>query len=146
MNLAALLLLGSVIERRSRALLLASVCVGMVGVDIWFLQTSTSRYYCGWSGVLNTLLLVALYCLYWPAAAQTPALRWRRRANNLVIVLIAAGALLKTLYEGQQGQALASQTLWPSAPGAHLAGWLAGLLVVLIIVLSARRNQPRRGA
>ena len=142
-NAAALVMLASIIEQRSRALLLASVVAGMGFVALWFFLSGPNRYYCGWSGVLNTLLIVALYTLYWPAPADSAAAvdSWRRQSNNAIIAVVALGALLKGLYELHTGTALVSNSLWQPAPGAHLAGLTAGAALVLL-ALTGRWPNP----
>jgi len=144
-NLGALFLLGSIVEQRSRHLLLATLITGMLSVSAWFLWQSGSTYYCGWSGALNSLLLVALGSLYWskdkpPVAGATPN---QRRLNNGILWLIALGALLKNLVEAASGIALVSSTTWQSAPGAHLAGWTAGLLLLGCLSFVAAQSASR---
>ena len=88
--------------------------------------------------MLNSLLLVALYTLYWrqPEASSTNPQRsvspelTRYPVSNAIILLVLLGALLKNLYELQTGVALVSDGQWEPAPGAHLAGWFAGLLLL----------------
>ena len=129
-NLLALVVLAWTIERRSRLLLMLSLLVGMVAVGVWFFSLTDAPYYCGFSGVLNALLVVALYTLYLPHDLRGLAAP-RRHVYNGILVLVAVGALVKNLYELATGAALVSNTAWDSAPGAHLAGWVAGLGVVL---------------
>ena len=126
-NLLGLVVLCLVLERVSRKLLLSALVAGMVGVTLWFHLIADSAYYVGWSGVLNSLLVCALWALYLPAGADYPAAtRW---LNNLVLGAIAAIALAKHGWELATDTALVTHTLWPSAPGAHLAGICAGCVV-----------------
>jgi len=127
-NTSAILLLACLVEQRSRTLLVVALVVGMVAVSGWFAYQSLSTYYCGWSGVLNCLLLVALAGLYW--GPQDASKARYRHVNNGILGVIAVGALLKSLYEYATGTALVSNTLWPSSPGAHLAGLFAGTLLI----------------
>jgi rhomboid family GlyGly-CTERM serine protease len=61
-NCLGLAVLGTLIEIRSRRLLWAALVAGMVCVSILLLSPfSQLEYYCGLSGVLNALLLVALW-------------------------------------------------------------------------------------
>lgn len=126
-NSAALLLLGSIVEQRSRGLLLCTLIGGMCSVGVWFYWQADSNYYCGWSGALNAALLVALATLYWPTSTPPSA---SQRYYNGLLWLVALGALAKNLYEYSSGVTLVSETFWQPAPAAHLAGWAAGLLLV----------------
>jgi len=117
-NLAGLAILGSVVERHfGGKLLLGGLLLGSLLVDLvlWTAMPWLS-YYCGLSGVLNTLLVTALAAL------------WRQSPQ--ITLLVGAGSLLKILWEMTTGQALLTHTTWAAVPAAHLAGWLAGLLLV----------------
>jgi membrane associated rhomboid family serine protease len=76
-------------------------------------------YYCGLSGVLNTLLLAALWY------------EWRRTRSWLIIV-ITLGAVIKTLIEVSSGEALLTHIDWPPYAWSHVAGLIGGILLVLI--------------
>lgn len=119
-NLAALLLLGTMVERCSRSLLIAGLLFGSLGVDamLWWV-TPGLTHYCGLSGVLNALLLPALAAL------------WRADGNG-PLWLIGGLSIGKILVEMTSGNALFTHTLWASVPESHLAGWLAGLLLVML--------------
>jgi rhomboid family GlyGly-CTERM serine protease len=118
-NLAALALLGAIVERHSRGLLLAGLLSGSLGVDamLWF-DSHGLTHYCGLSGVLNALLPLAL------------AKFWRPDRRGAVL-LVGGLSLGKILFEMASGNALFTATSWVSVPKAHLAGWLAGLLLVV---------------
>jgi hypothetical protein len=75
------------------------------------------RFYCGLSGALNTVLLVTLYLL-----RGTIAPVW--------LYAFAAVVALKLVWESHTGVALLTHTRWPSAVGAHVAGYAAGLVTV----------------
>lgn len=133
-NLAALLLLGTLVERQDRGLLLACVLLGGLAVNItllWALPGMT--HYCGLSGVLNTLLLPVLAGL-------------RRPAGNGPLWLMVGLSLGKILVELTGGAALFTDTSWASVPEAHLAGWLAGLLPGAWIWASGWRDMLPRGS
>jgi len=129
-NLVALLLLGSMVELRSRTLLIAALLSGSAGVAamLW-LASPALGYYCGLSGVLNALLL--------PAQVTV-----RRPADNGLLWLIGVLSLGKILVELASGQALFTHTLWASVPEAHLAGWLAGLLLLCCLPSRLRDMLP----
>jgi rhomboid family GlyGly-CTERM serine protease len=119
-NVGALLLLGSIVEAGGRRLLPLGLLAGTVAVDLllWWGVPEMSRY-CGLSGVLNTLLVIAL----WTA--------WRR-SNHWIPWAVGVASLLKIVAESSSGQALLTQTAWAGFPMAHLAGWLAGCMLVML--------------
>lgn len=116
-NALALLCLGWLGETRARLRFAASIAVGVIAVDVWFAWFNSSlRYYCGLSGVLNTVLLVTLY-----AQRDSIAPRWLFAFAGLVAA--------KLVWEWHSGLALLTHTQWPPAVGAHAAGFGAGLLL-----------------
>ena len=119
-NLTALLLLGSIVESSRRWLLPLGLLAGSIGVDLW-LWTGLPGIvrYCGLSGALNTLLILALWTTW-------------KRSGHWLVWAIGLGSLLKILVEMADGRALLTQTAWPSVPSAHLAGWLVGCLLVAL--------------
>ena len=117
-NITALLLLGALFEARLQWRLLLVLLIGTVGVDAWLLWGDTTlHYYCGLSGILNSLLIVGLLQL------------WREFRHPLV-VLTGVGAAVKILVEIKAGQALLTQAAWPSVPTVHAVGFLCGLVFV----------------
>lgn len=134
-NLLGLAVLGYLVERRSRVLLLVAVGGGMGAVTLWFHLLSDTTYYVGWSGVLNCLFVCSLWTLYLPVSQSDLYSLQTRRMNNALVAVIAIGGLAKALWELAQGEALLTHTLWPSAPGAHLAGMLAGSLICGTLLL-----------
>lgn len=133
-NLAALLVLGWIVEMRGRRGLIAGLLVGTLGVDLmlWLVLPGLT-FYCGLSGVLNSLLLLALASLWQGATAP---------------VLVATGglSLLKVVSEISAGQAMFTQTAWTSVPEAHLAGWLAGLALLVAGLPVFRAGHAPRSA
>ena len=79
-------------------------------------------FYCGLSGILNGLMILGLLHLW-------------RDLRHPVILLIASGAGLKILIEIQLGQAMLTQTAWPSLPRAHAAGFVCGAALFLALRL-----------
>jgi rhomboid family GlyGly-CTERM serine protease len=125
-NLAGLLLLGTMLERVSRVLLPAMLLSGAMAIDLMLAAgLSEIAYYCGLSGVINALLV--------PVLADV----WRRSRSPLVPA-IALLTLAKIGVEMVAGQALLTETAWPSLPAAHLAGWVGGLPALLLCVRSHR--------
>lgn len=117
-DIAALALIGWVMERQGRLRMTLAVLSGMVAVSagLWWGLPGLERY-CGLSGMLNTLFVIALADL------------WTVRRHP-VIPLIAIGLLLKLAAEITARHSLFVQTLWPSVPEAHLAGCLGALAIL----------------
>jgi rhomboid family GlyGly-CTERM serine protease len=125
-NVLALLCLGWLGEAQSRARFALSIVAGVAAVDAWFAWCNVElRYYCGLSGVLNTVLLVTLYGL-----RRSIAPRW--------LIAFAVLVAVKLGWEWHSGTALLTHTQWPPAVGAHVAGFGAGLLLIAVF---ARRDR-----
>jgi rhomboid family GlyGly-CTERM serine protease len=117
-NVLALLCLGWLAETPGRLRFALSIAVGVVAVDAWSAWFNvTLRYYCGLSGVLNTVLIAALYEL-----RHTVARGW--------LIAFAGLVATKLAWEWHSGVALLTHAQWPPAVGAHIAGFAAGLLLV----------------
>lgn len=114
-NILGLAVLGIIIERQSRALFFAAVLAGIVSVSALLLSPASQLdYYCGLSGVLNSLLLVALW------------LEWRL-SRSLLVAIIAPACLIKVVIEATWGIALMTDVSWPPYAWSHVAGLLGGL-------------------
>lgn len=119
-NVSALAILGAMIEARSRTLLLRSIVVGTICVDLLLLSPySDLQRYCGLSGLLNTLLGVALY-------------RFWRETRSLVVVLTAVLSVAKIALEMHSGQAIFTDVAWPPFAMAHLAGITGAPLALML--------------
>ncbi len=119
-NVAALAILGAIIEARSRTLLLWSMVIGMFSIDLLLLSPfSDLQRYCGLSGLLNTLLGVALY-LYW------------RETRSPMVPLTAALCMVKIALEIHSGQSIFTEITWPPFAIAHLAGIMGAPLAILL--------------
>jgi membrane associated rhomboid family serine protease len=128
-NLFAFGCLGVLAEPVDRVRFVTSMAVGIVAVDVWFAWFDTSlRFYCGLSGALNTVLLAALYALRGAIAAP-----W--------LFAVGAIAAAKIGWEWHSGAALLTHARWPSAVGAHVAGFAAGLA---LIAAFAAHDRARR--
>jgi len=120
-NGVGLLILGLLIERHSTKLLLLTLVSGLLSVNTLLLNPlSTIDLYCGLSGVLNSLLVVALW-LEWKAS------------HSKIILLVATGCISKIVLEILVGQALFTDISWPPYPWSHLAGFFGGLFVVALM-------------
>ena len=121
-NVVALVLLGSIIEQNSRIALLLALLAGVIGVNVYLALFYTLNAYAGLSGVLNAVLVVALYQLY-----LKPGYKF---ASALTFVL----SVLKVAVEYQLNLSLFSTLPWPPVPQAHFAGLLAGVGLVLLLI------------
>ena len=120
-------MLGSLIEQTSRLLVLAALALGILGVNFYLALFYSLDAYAGLSGALNSLLVIALYCLY-----QRPDYR---AAAVITLILSIAKIFVEMLIQ----TSLFSKLPWPPVPQAHLAGMLGGLLLILILEIRKRR-------
>ena len=117
-NCLGLAVLGALIERYSRISLWASLGIGIVAVSALLMSPlSQLAYYCGLSGVLNTLLLVVLW------------LEWSRTRSWLVVA-IACGSIAKAAIEVTAGQSILTNISWPPYAWSHVAGLAGGALLI----------------
>lgn len=129
-NCLGLAVLGTLLEYRSRALLLATSATGIVFVSALLLTPYAQLdYYCGFSGVLNTLLLVALW------------FEWRVTRSRLII-LIACGSIAKVLIEVSQGVSIVTHISWPPYAWSHVAGLVGGLFFIWLLARIKSRVLP----
>ena len=125
-NTLALLILSSIIEIRSRKLLVISFVMGIFSVTLFlFSPWSKITIYCGLSGVLNTLLVIALWMI------------WTETKSTWIIVTFAV-CLLKVLIEMATNQSVISTISWPPSPEAHCAGLIGG--IIILAMLKAHRK------
>ncbi|PLK50674.1 rhombosortase [Uliginosibacterium sp. TH139] len=117
-DISALAIIGSLMETHGRCRMLVAAVLGLLAVDLglWFGMPELARY-CGLSGMLNGLFVVALADLWWTH-------------RHPVFVLAGCGLVVKLLLEISAGQSLVVSTAWPSVPLMHLAGALGGLLLL----------------
>lgn len=117
-DITALALLGGLLEpggrrRLALAAVVGSLCVAAV---LWWQLPELERY-CGLSGMLNSLFVIALADLC-------------QRGRQPVVAAAALLLGLKLLAELTAGQSVLIDTLWPGVPQAHLAGLLSGLALL----------------
>jgi len=125
-NLIAFVILASIIEQHSVKHLLLSLLVGTVSVNLYLLTLFDMPAYAGLSGILNTLLVIALY-----QTAQRPEYR-----TAALVSFIAS--IVKVLVEWATGDAVFSSLIWQSVPLAHLAGLLGGMASSIVYVNYSR--------
>lgn len=126
-NVAALFILGSIIEQTSRIVLALSCLAGTIGVNLFLVSLFDMNAYAGLSGMLNALLITALYFLYKQHEYRTAS----------IITLI--GSLLKMWLECKFDLSFFTTLPWPAVPEAHLAGFLGGLVLVLFLEIRIKR-------
>lgn len=118
-NCLGLVVLGALIERRSRWMLCAALGLGVAAVSFLLLSPmSQLDYYCGLSGVLNTLLLVALW------------LEWIH-THSRVLIAVACASLAKVIVEVSLGTSIVTHISWPPYAWSHVAGLAGGIVVIL---------------
>ncbi|MES9993733.1 MAG: rhombosortase, partial [Candidatus Thiodiazotropha sp.] len=118
-NATALAVLGLYLEKQSRYLWMLGMLAGITSVNILLLsEWSQVTRYCGLSGVLNTLLVLALF-RYW------------RQTDSAWVMAAAFICLSKLTLELHSGTSLLTHITWPPYPPAHLAGTLAGVFLLL---------------
>ena len=132
-DITALLLFGVLFETRLKWRLPLALLMGTVGVDIWLWWGAPAlQYYCGLSGILNSLLITGLLYL------------WHDLRHPLILVTAVAAAL-KIIVEINVGQALFTQAAWPSVPAAHAAGFISGLILTWVTWISERTRKEVPG-
>lgn len=122
-NLGAFLVLSGLYELQERpgpGRYFGLIAAGALAIDAWFwwLQPGLPVY-CGLSGVLNSFFAV-LAVLLW------------RRTRHPAIALAGLAAIAKIAVEAALGAPLLPTTTWTAVPGAHAAGFAAGLLLGLV--------------
>jgi len=125
-NISALIILSLLIERESRFLLIASLLTGIVSINyyLWINAIGVINY-AGFSGVLNTLLVIALFQ------------QWQKQSSSLVMhylpVIIYTVNLLKIMFELFYQQSIFTDISWQAVPQVHLTGFIAGTILVLLM-------------
>jgi rhomboid family GlyGly-CTERM serine protease len=119
-NCLGLLVVGTMLEHRSRKTFCAAMTAGVIAVNALLLSPYPDLdYYCGLSGVLNTLLLVALW------------LEWRQR-HSVMIICIGVACVAKALIETLLGISLFTSVGWEPYAMSHLAGLAGGLCLIVL--------------
>ncbi len=117
-NAFGLAVLGGLIERRSHKLLWLGLLAGTACVNT-LLMFSSLDYYCGLSGVLNALLVVALW------------LEWQSSRSGWVIA-VAVGCTAKVMMEIVLENSLISNISWQPYAYSHLAGMAGGVFLLAL--------------
>ncbi|ARU56397.1 rhomboid family GlyGly-CTERM serine protease [Oleiphilus messinensis] len=132
-NGVAWVILGAVVERYSRRLLLLAFCSGIAVIDLLLLSPwAEFTRYCGLSGVLNSIFVAALW------------VKWCTSRSVIIPVLLAFG-IGKILFEISVDDGIFTRLPWPPYPEAHLAGIAGGFAAVaLFLSLKAAWKGPMR--
>ncbi|MCW8825778.1 MAG: rhombosortase [Gammaproteobacteria bacterium] len=133
-DIFALLLIGALLEQRGLTKFMTATVTGLFAVNIWLIWGIPElTYYCGLSGILNTLLAVFLIELWFDL--KKPKRQGNNSSNSkkmdftaLAILITGVSILGKILVEINLGQALFTDTAWPGVPSVHLAGVVGGVL------------------
>lgn len=122
-DIGALAAIGCLMEAQGRRRMMAALLAGVIAVDVclWWFMPALERY-CGLSGLLNALFVVALADL------------WKTHRHPL-FPLAGLGLCVKLAVEIAAEQSLFVSTAWPSVPLAHLAGCMGGLALLQIQLL-----------
>lgn len=119
-DITALLVLGTFFEKRLKQQLFIHLFLGTIAIDLWIWWGMPQLiYYCGLSGILNTLLVTGLISF------------WKEQQDRLIPVIISS-AFVKNLFEWKLDFALMTSTAWPTVPIVHIVGMLTGFLVIFI--------------
>lgn len=126
-DLVGLVILGAVIEGNDRRHALPALFFSCLGVSVWlFMGQSGFMSYCGLSGALNGLLVVAV------------ALQMRATKNRIYILAIFM-TVFKMIFEFTTHQTIFTDLAAQSVPGAHAAGFMAGLIYACLFIHGWKR-------
>ena len=115
-DLLAFLILGSVLEYHCRKDFYYSLALSCLGVSGWLLCASNHvPSYCGLSGALNGMLVVAAMTLF-------------RQTGNKRFVLVIFATMGKIIFEFFTHQTMFTNLSLQSVPSAHAAGLFMGVL------------------
>ena len=139
-NLCALIILSLLIEQHDRLLLLVSIFIGIVSIDycLWFYSIGIINY-AGFSGVLNTLLVIALFQQL--QKNKTHQAESHPLFFRLLPALIYTASLIKIVVEILSQQAIFTHTSWQAVPQVHLIGFMAGTILAICILFMHSNSQ-----
>jgi rhomboid family GlyGly-CTERM serine protease len=131
-DVLAFALIGALLEQSGTRRTLVAAATSLVLIDTWlWWGTAQLRWYCGLSGIINTLLALLIYRLW-----------YLERSAWVGVCAVASGT--KLLVEARIGGALLKTTAWPSVPSVHISGLAAAALLVAATRLLCRScRKPR---
>lgn len=125
-DVLAFALIGTLLEQFGTGRTVVAAATSLVLIDTWlWWGTAHLRWYCGLSGIINTLLALLFYRQWYGG-----------RSAWVGICGLAYGT--KLLVEALNGSALLTTTAWPSVPSVHITGLAAA--AVLAIAYHAMRD------
>jgi rhomboid family GlyGly-CTERM serine protease len=117
-DVCALFLLLTLCGKQTKIPLFSTFVIATIGIDLWlWFGKFGLDYYCGLSGVLNAIFIIALYNV-------------RQKTRSPVVWVSGLIAVAKIIIEINAGQAMLTQTAWPSVPDIHAIGFMIGVAVV----------------
>jgi len=126
-NLLAFIILSLLMEQQSRTMLLIALISGTIMIDYYLcFNTICVINYAGFSGVLNTLLVLTLFQ------------QWQKNQDNdqLLVRLLPAivyfSSLLKIILEIISQQLIFSHISWQALPEVHLIGFITGTVIAIL--------------
>ncbi len=118
-DLIAFIFIGSVIECKEPRHLLPSFFIGCLIVSLWlFVGEQSLASYCGLSGALNTLVVVAVM------------IQWNSTREKIYLSVLVF-TLLKIIFEFIHHQTIFTGFAAMAVPSSHAAGFVAGVLYLL---------------
>ena len=117
-DLAAFIMLGAVIEMHERSRLIPSLLVSCLGVSTWLWFDQSQWTYCGLSGALNGLLVVAT------------VIQWKKTRSRMYLWVFLA-TVAKIIFEFVTHQTIFTSLSSQAVPSAHAAGLLIGTCYTL---------------
>jgi len=115
-DVVALAIIGSVIELNNPKHLMPSFLISCFAVSTWlFLGEPSLSTYCGLSGALNGMLVLAV------------VMQWSRTKEKMYL-LVLVSTLLKIAFEFFNKQTIFTSLASQAVPSSHAAGFLAGIL------------------
>lgn len=112
-DVLAFVILGVVIETHNRRHLIFSLAMSCLGVSAFLMMQTSSMSYCGLSGALNGLLVVAALTL------------WRETRNRVYLMVILA-TMAKIVFELTTHQTIFTALSLQAVPSAHAMGLVMG--------------------
>lgn len=125
-NIIAFIILGSIIEQHSSRRLILTLAMGCTAVNLYLFSLFDLPAYAGLSGVLNSLLVVALYQI-----SKLPE-------YNTAAWLSLIASVSKLLYEWHTGTTLLTSLAWPSVPEAHFVGLIGGFTLCFLFARNTK--------
>jgi len=126
-DLVGLIILTVMIERHDQRQVIPALLMSCLGVSLWlYWGDSPFQNYCGLSGALNGLLVVAASLYY-------------RVTKNKIYILAIVLTVIKMIFEFTTHQTIFTDLASQSVPGAHAAGFITGFIYIYLHKVGSRR-------